>query len=54
MAFRKQLLSEGAVNEQQLKKMDREIDAEIEGVFEWAQKGPLPRKEDLLLHLFAG
>ena len=54
MTFRKQLLYEGAVNEQQLNKMDREIDAEIEGVFEWAQKGPLPRKEDLLLHLFAG
>lgn len=54
MTFRRQLLTEGAVNERQLSEMEREIDAEIEEAFAWAEKSPLPRKEDLLRHLFVG
>jgi TPP-dependent pyruvate/acetoin dehydrogenase alpha subunit len=52
--FRQHLLSEGTVDDQRLNQMEREIDAEIEEAFAWAEKSPLPRKEDLLRHLFVG
>lgn len=50
--FRNKLLCERMISEQELAKIDREIDVEIDEAFRLAQESPLPKKEDLLLYLF--
>lgn len=50
--LRDQLLSERVISEQELVEIEKEIDAEIDEAFRFAQKSPLPKKEDLLLYLF--
>ena len=51
--FRKKLLSERVINEQELKEMENEIDLEINEAFRFAQESPLPKKKDLPLYLFS-
>ncbi|MEW6658110.1 MAG: thiamine pyrophosphate-dependent dehydrogenase E1 component subunit alpha [Thermodesulfobacteriota bacterium] len=50
--FRHQLLSEQVLTEQEIAEMDRDIEAEIEAAFRFAQESALPREEDLPLYLF--
>ena len=52
VTFRDKLLSERVITEQERKKMEKEIDVEIDEAFRFAQESPLPKKEDLLLYLF--
>jgi pyruvate dehydrogenase E1 component alpha subunit len=51
-AFRNKLLSQRVISGEELAEMEREIDAEIDEAFHFAQESPLPKKEDLHLYLF--
>jgi len=46
------LLAESRISEETLAAMERTIDAEIEEAFRFARESPLPRREDLLRHLY--
>jgi len=50
--FRNHLQSAIGVTAEALGKMEKKIDTEIEEAFQFAQRSPLPRKEDLLLYLY--
>ncbi|UCD90398.1 MAG: thiamine pyrophosphate-dependent dehydrogenase E1 component subunit alpha [Desulfobacterales bacterium] len=50
--FRKVLLEETILNSQDLEAMEMQIGVEIDTAFEFAEKSPLPGKEDLYNHLF--
>jgi acetoin:2,6-dichlorophenolindophenol oxidoreductase subunit alpha len=51
-AFRRQLLSQQVLNEPELAQMEREIEAEMDAAFQFAQESALPRGEDLPRYLF--
>jgi len=51
--FRARLLNDQVISEPQLAEMEKEIDAEIDEAFRFAQQSPLPQKEDLERYLFA-
>ena len=51
-SFRHHLLAESWVSEETLAEMERAIDAEIEEAFRFARGSPLPRREELLRHLY--
>jgi pyruvate dehydrogenase E1 component alpha subunit len=51
-AFRNHLMSAIGLTEEDLGKMEKKIDAEIEEAFLFARESPLPKKEDLLLYLY--
>jgi len=51
--FRARLLNDQVISEPQLAEMEKEIDAEIDEAFRFAQQSPLPKKEDLERYLFA-
>lgn len=50
--FRKKLLSERVITEQEATEMEKKIDVAIEEAFQFARESPLPKKEDLFLYLF--
>jgi acetoin:2,6-dichlorophenolindophenol oxidoreductase subunit alpha len=51
-AFREKLLSDGILHETEISEMEKEIKSEIDEAFDFAQKSPLPKKEDVGLYLF--
>jgi len=50
--FKDKLLKEKILSPEEIKKMETEIDKEIDEAFEFAQKSPLPKGEDIYLYLF--
>ncbi len=52
--FRDALLAEGAVAEEELAAVEREIEGRIEEAFRLAREAPFPRPEDLGAYLFVG
>lgn len=52
MRCRQGLLANGDATESDLRKIEMELTSEIVEAFEWAQRGPLPRREDQTLHVF--
>jgi acetoin:2,6-dichlorophenolindophenol oxidoreductase subunit alpha len=51
--FRGKLLTEGVLTDHEAAEMEKAIDSEIDEAFRYAQGSPLPKKEDVLLYLFA-
>jgi len=52
VTFRSKLLQEKMITEEKLTNMEKEIDQEIDEAFRFAQKSPLPGREQLLQYLF--
>lgn len=50
--FKDALQSEGLLADEDLSEMERTMDEEIEAAFEFARSSPLPRGEDVAMHLY--
>ncbi len=51
-AWRDHLLEDETLSQEELREMERRVDAEIREAFDYAQKSPLPAAEDLGLYLY--
>lgn len=52
-AFRRELLAERIITEEEIDEMAREIDLEIDEAFRFAEQSPLPEKEELFDYLYS-
>lgn len=50
--FRARALNDGLLTEADMDEIEREVDADIEAAFKFAQESPLPEKKDLAEHTF--
>jgi len=50
--FRKRILDEGVISEEDLQKIEAEIEQEIDDAVEYAKAAPLPSNESALEHVF--